>query len=95
MPAKGAITAEAAESAEREKIIQWVAEKDFVKCSVLIPEEMLDEEGRIRKDSLKTAVGYAESYAKNLKERDIVQFERFGYCTLDDKEKVRFIFISK
>jgi hypothetical protein len=36
-----------------------------------------------------------ESYADRLKERDMVQFERFGYCILDDKKESRFILTSK
>ena len=45
--------------------------------------------------ALRTNSGYIESYATKLKEREIVQLERFGFCILDDKKRMQFIFISK
>jgi glutamyl-tRNA synthetase len=77
------------------RIVQWVSGRDYIECSVLMPEPPMDEKGGFRDDSLKTAEGYVESYARRLKEHEIVQFERFGYCILDDKKRMQFIFISK
>ncbi len=79
----------------KEDIVQWVSEENYIKCTVLVAGELLNEKGEVNKESLKTIHGYVEKYAENLKEHDIVQFERFGYCILDDKKKMQFIFISK
>ena len=88
------VSAEAA-STQEGKIMQWVSDGNYVKCSVLIPEELLNDDETVRKDSLKTVEGYVESYASKLKAHEIVQFERFGYCVLDDEKKLTFIFTSK
>jgi glutamyl-tRNA synthetase len=79
----------------RDKTIQWVPESSHIGATVLVPEDLTDEKGELAEDSLDTVHGEAEGYAKKLKNGDIVQFERFGYCILDDREKMRFIFISK
>jgi len=89
------IIAEIKEAAQEGKIVQWVSGRDYAECSVLIPESLMDKNDNIVKDSLKRADGYVEGYAERLDEHEIVQFERFGYCILDDKEKLQFIFISK
>jgi glutamyl-tRNA synthetase len=79
----------------RGKIIQWVSEGNFLPCSVVVPGPILDGKGAFNPNSLSTVEGYVESYAGKLKEHEIVQFERFGYCILDDKKGMGFIFISK
>ncbi len=76
-------------------VIQWVSKEHAVKCTVMVPGEIIDDDGHYNKDSLTVLEGYAESYVSELKEHDIVQFERFGYCILDSKKEMRFIFISK
>jgi glutamyl-tRNA synthetase len=81
--------------AETEKRVQWVCDGNFVKCSVLVPGAPLDDEGNFKKGSLQVNEGYVESCAAGLNEREIVQFERFGFCVLDNKEKMQFILISK
>lgn len=94
---KNGMTAEKAEPAEHSRIIQWVPDNDFLECSVAIPGELVDDDGNVLPDSLRTANGYVEGYAAKLALHDIVQFERFGYCILDSKDgkALRFIFISK
>ncbi|HLC50005.1 MAG TPA: glutamate--tRNA ligase [Candidatus Nanoarchaeia archaeon] len=63
-----------------DKIIHWLpAEKDLVKVEVLMPD------GKTRK-------GLAEHAVDKLKENDIVQFSRFGFCRLDKKEKGKLSF---
>jgi glutamyl-tRNA synthetase len=79
----------------RGKVIHWVSDGNCVACSVLVPEALLDNEGNVRKDSLKVENGYVESYATRLNKGDIVQFERYGYCVLDSKENMRFILTSR
>lgn len=80
---------------ETQKRFQWVCDGNYLPCKVLVPEDPLDSEGNFRKGSLKVSDGYVENYAANLKEHEIVQFERFGFCILDDKKKMQFILISK
>ncbi|VVB76933.1 Glutamate--tRNA ligase [uncultured archaeon] len=77
------------------RIVQWVSGRDYVECTVLVPGTPLDDKENFREDSLKTVDGYAEDYVEKLEEHETVQFERFGYCTLDDKEAMRFVFVSK
>ncbi len=77
------------------KIIQWVSEGNFIECSVSMPETPLDESGKFDHGSMKVAKGYVESHAKELKEHEIVQFERFGYCILDKKASNGFILTLK
>ncbi len=86
--------AEAVDSDIKGRIVQWVSEGNYAKCSVLIPGEIVDGNDQFNPNSLETAAGYVEEYAKALEEHDIVQFERFGYCILDDKATLRFIMTS-
>jgi len=58
--------------------IQWVSD-DNVKVDVLMPDG-------------KTISGLAEGNVKKLKEGDIIQFVRFGFCRLDKKDKNKLIF---
>ena len=63
-----------------DKIIHWLpAGKDLAKVEVLMPDK-------------KIAKGLAEPLVKNLKVGDIVQFQRFGFCKLDKKEKDKLKF---
>ena len=39
--------------------------------------------------------GLAENNVNSLKEGDVIQFERFGFCRLDDKDKMKFWFTHK
>lgn len=73
--------------------VQWVPEAK-VEVRVLVP-GLLEVEGRIKKDSLRVVRGYAESNIRGLKKGDIVQFERFGFCRLDDKKSFTFVFAHK
>ncbi len=88
------ITAQNAEG-KNGKIVQWVSEGNCINCTVLIPLPILDGEGNFNPNSLRKVSGFVEGYAEKLKEREIVQFERFGYCILDEKKGMQFIFISK
>ncbi|MBD3263117.1 glutamate--tRNA ligase [Candidatus Woesearchaeota archaeon] len=58
--------------------IQWVSD-DYVQTEILMP-------------SGKSIEGFAEHNIKNLKEGDIIQFMRFGFCKLDRKKRNKIIF---
>ena len=63
------------------KKIQWVSDKN-VKVSVIVPGILYEGED-INPNSLTTIHGYGEEGIANLKEDDIVQFERFGFVRVD------------
>ncbi len=77
-----------------EKIIQWVTDENL-KTDVSVVGEMLNEDETFNRSSLKIVNGLAERAVGLLNEGDIIQFERFGFCRLDDKEKNSFIYISR
>jgi glutamyl-tRNA synthetase len=76
--------------------VQWVSGENPIKTRVLIPLPPVKEDGEFDNDSLKYSDGYAEAYADTLKDGDIVQFERFGFCSKHSNERgPYFIFLSK
>ncbi len=63
-----------------DKIIHWLPmQKDLVKVEVLMPDKKL-------------AKGVAEPIVGKLKENEILQFVRFGFCKFDSKEKDKLKF---
>ncbi len=74
-----------------EKKVQWVSD-GALGCEVLIPKDLLDEKGEYDPGSLASARGLCESAVSSLKPGDIVQFERFGFCRLDRREPLVFVF---
>ncbi len=77
------------------KIIHWIPKEGSVKCRILVPGQLLDKNGNVNPISLEIIEGHAEPYVIKINEQEIVQFERFGYCILDNKKSMQFIFISK
>jgi glutamyl-tRNA synthetase len=71
---------------------QWVSEP--LEISIKIPSPLYIDD-KINKKSMQTIHGYAEKAIKNLKEGEILQFERFGFVILDNKQKLEFIFSHK
>ncbi|MBD3204099.1 hypothetical protein GF327_07420, partial [Candidatus Woesearchaeota archaeon] len=67
-----------------DKIIHWLAADETVEVSIRMPDN------RVIK-------GIGESNIKNLKQGDIIQFARFGFCRLDniDDNKYEFWFTHK
>ncbi|MBW2976033.1 glutamate--tRNA ligase [Candidatus Woesearchaeota archaeon] len=66
-------------------IIHWLPkQKDLINVEVLMPDKKLVK-------------GLAEPAVKSLKENEVIQFSRFGFCRLDKKEKnkLRFWFTHK
>lgn len=78
----------------KEKIIHWVTD-DNVKTKVTIVGALLNDDESFNKDSLKVVDGLGERSLQQVKKGDIVQFERFGFCILDDDKTRDFIFISR
>lgn len=73
--------------------IQWVSEKQKLDAVVFIPGELLVNDA-YNPDSLQEVKGFCEKACGELKKGDSIQFERFGFCKLDDKKKNSFIFTN-
>ncbi len=72
------------------KKIQWVS--DFLECEILKPGDLLLDSGEFNPSSLTIDSGYCEKSVRPLREGDVVQFERYGFCRLDSKGPMRFIY---
>jgi glutamyl-tRNA synthetase len=64
--------------------IQWTTDK-FIKMNIFIP-GLLFNNGDYNPDSLEELEGYAEESVANLKTDEIVQFERFGFVRIENKD---------
>ncbi len=75
------------------KILQWVSgEKvEALKATLVEAGDLVDEKGEFNADGLKETSGYCEKACTQLKEGDVVQFERVGFCRLDDAKKMAFV----
>lgn len=73
-----------------DKKLQWVA--DYIEIDVLKPGELLNNDETFNENSLEKIKGYAEANISNIKQGEIVQFERFGFCRLEKKNE-RYVFI--
>jgi len=80
------------ESIEAKKI-QWVGEP-YVEISVAVLGDLF-RDGEFNPDSLRWDVGFAEPAVGKLAEGSIVQFERYGFCRLDNKKEMKFILSCK
>jgi len=76
-----------------EKKVQWVNEQG-IRASVMVPGDLLLENGGFNPYSMRIDEGLVEPDAGKLELGARVQFERYGFCRLDDKQLMRFIFIS-
>ena len=73
-----------------EERIQWVNEGNYVECSIEVIGDLLKGEA-FNDESIKVSKGYAESFAANLDDGEVVQFERVGFFKVDDKNAMLFI----
>ena len=64
--------------------IQWTTE-DFLEMNVNVP-HLLFVNNKYNNDSLEKIKGYAEGAAGDIKSGDIVQFERFGFVRVENKD---------
>lgn len=80
----------AGEKIGKEKKLQWVSEK--LECEVLRPGDLVLDSGEFNPSSLTIDTGYCEKSLQLLEEGDIVQFERYGFCRLDSKKPIRFVY---
>ena len=64
------------------RVINWLPGEGNIDIEVLMPDKEVKK-------------GIAEKNIKSLKENEVIQFERFGFCRLDNKEKLVFWFAHK
>ncbi|VVC04910.1 Glutamate--tRNA ligase [Candidatus Burarchaeum australiense] len=76
-----------------EKKVQWVAAESALEANVLVPRDLL-RDGEYDENSLLVDRGFVEAEAASLTTGTIVQFERYGFCKLDDKARLQFIFTN-
>jgi glutamyl-tRNA synthetase len=74
-----------------EKKLQWVGE-DHAECTVLVPKDLLGPDGEFDQKSLESVKGYAEAGCRGIAPGAIIQFERFGFCRLDRKDPLTFVY---
>lgn len=82
------------EHEQGEKIIQWVTEQN-IPVKVTKVGNLLNADGTFNENSLTEISGMAEKMAGEIGEGQVVQFERFGFCRMDDKSTNNFIFVSR
>lgn len=74
--------------------IQWTTDK-FIKINVFIPHQLFINE-EFNKDSLEIIEGYAEEAVSQIKNDEIVQFERFGFVRIENiNNKITGFFAHK
>jgi glutamyl-tRNA synthetase len=79
---------------EKSKKVQWTPDR-FVPVTVTVP-DLLIKNDQVNKHSLTMVKGYAEPAIGLLDEGDIVQFERFGFVRIEQKnDEIVGIFTHK
>jgi glutamyl-tRNA synthetase len=62
--------------------IQWTSDK-YIELDVFIP-KILYKDGKYNPDSLEIVHGFAEEAVANIKNGEIIQFERFGFVKIEN-----------
>ncbi|MFH1447704.1 MAG: glutamate--tRNA ligase [Candidatus Micrarchaeota archaeon] len=73
--------------------IQWVT-TDYLEATVLVPDELVDSQGKVLEHSLRIDRGYCEPSCADIPEGHVIQFERYGFCRLDKKVGLQFIYTN-
>ncbi|NUN11156.1 glutamate--tRNA ligase [Candidatus Micrarchaeota archaeon] len=75
---------------KQNKKLQWVPVEEAIKCELVELSDLFIDE-KFNPASLRTKQGFCEKDCLQLEEGQVIQFERIGFCKLDDKQKMRFI----
>jgi len=67
--------------------IQWVSQEDAHEIQVVIP-SVLFVNDEFNEDSLKILKGHVEPHFREIQDRGMVQFVRFGYCVRESQHRV-------
>ena len=73
------------------RIVQWVPE-DAVHVKVFRYGSLLREDGSFNMESVEVVDGLGEKAVLEVGYQEVVQFERFGFCIRDSREKPEFIY---
>jgi len=74
--------------------IQWTTD-DYIEMNILIP-KILFINDKFNTNSLEKIKGFAESEISNLKDKEVIQFERFGFVKIEkNKNKIIGFFAHK
>ncbi|MFH1443270.1 MAG: glutamate--tRNA ligase family protein, partial [Candidatus Micrarchaeota archaeon] len=93
---KTSVTASAIKTEKMpEKKIQWLpaSEGSSIKCEIMEIGDLLNGKGTVNKDGIQIRKGLCGKDCASLNAGDIVQFDRYGFCKLDAKEKEKLVFI--
>jgi len=84
------------EPASGAKVVQWVSamEGESVPCSVIEIADLLNDKDEFNPESWRETTGVCEKECRSLKEGAIIQFERTGFCRLDEKRENQLTFIK-
>ncbi len=77
---------------ENTKKLQWVDDTG-VKCVLYVPGLLFNDDESFNENSLEEKQGLCQKECLQLKEGDVVQFERVGFARLDKKQKNKLEFI--
>ena len=77
------------------KKIQWLPNDDsqMAKCEIIETGPLLNDKGVFNDEGMKISKGICEASCKDLPADSIIQFERYGFCRLDEKKKGKLVFI--
>ncbi|MBI5224675.1 glutamate--tRNA ligase [Candidatus Micrarchaeota archaeon] len=83
------------DAAQKMKKLHWlpVDEKQTIPAEIITVSTLLNEKGEFNEDGLLIKKGICEKNAHDAKVDEVVQFERFGFCRLDRKEKEKLYFV--
>ncbi|VVB57425.1 Glutamate--tRNA ligase [uncultured archaeon] len=82
------------ESGDVSKKVQWLSDAHKARACVFVPGDLLRADNSYNPDSLQTVWGWAEPSCAQLAPGTTVQFERFGFATLDKAEGDMLSFIQ-
>ena len=69
--------------------VQWVAKDDAIPYKIMIPRDLYIDD-KYNRNSLQTAIGFAESFVSTIMPDNRIQFIRFGFCRVDSNSTAIF-----
>jgi glutamyl-tRNA synthetase len=76
--------------------IQWISigQEQPLIASILVPGELVDDKGEVAEHSMRIDSWFCEHSCAGIKEGQVVQFERYGFCRLDKKKEMQFVYTN-
>ena len=69
--------------------LQWVSKKNAHELKILIPQQLFVND-KFNEESLEEIHVYVELHYLELKDKEEIQFVRFGYCRKDSSKQAIF-----